>query len=197
MISLCVISFVLYAANKYWNFAPNLTPMGLMRNLPYYYIGYLFGQYHLFRNCSLKRDAICCILCLSTSILFFAWHLDAFFSNQHILHIILFYPANICFIFGILYACKLLNGLELPIITNISIATLVIVGLHIVAVTIVNFALSHFSFFTFHFSPQHGYRWYEALPTTIFIILIFYPLILFCKRKAPLFIGRTKVSQKN
>ena len=39
MIALCIISFVLYAANKYWYFAPNLTPMGVMRNLPYYYIG--------------------------------------------------------------------------------------------------------------------------------------------------------------
>ena len=92
MILVCVISFVLYTANKYWYFAPNLTPMGLMRNLPYYYIGYLFGKYHLFRDCHLKRDSICCILCLSTSILLFACHLDAFYSGQHTLHIIIFYP---------------------------------------------------------------------------------------------------------
>ena len=50
MITLCVISFVLYAANKYWYFAPNLTPMGVMRNLPYYYIGYVLGQQKLFRD---------------------------------------------------------------------------------------------------------------------------------------------------
>ncbi len=195
MITLCVISFMLYAANKYWYFAPNLTPMGLMRNLPYYYIGYLFGQYHLFRDCHLKRDAIYCILCLFASILFFSWHLDAFFSDQHMQHIILFYPANVGFLFGVLYGCKVLNGIRLSVVTNISIGTLVIVGLHIVAVTIVNYALSHFSLFASRFSPQYGYSWYEALLTTILIILVFYPLILFCKQKAPLLIGRKQVPQ--
>lgn len=195
MITLCMISFVLYAANKYWYFAPNLTPMGLMRNLPYYYIGYLFGQYHLFRDCRLKRDAIFCILFLFASIILFSWHLDAFYSDQHMLHIILFYPANIGFLFGVLYGCKVLNGIRHSAVTNISIGTLVIVGLHIVAVTIANFVLSHFSLFTSRFSPQYGYSWYEALLTTILIILVFYPLIIFCKQKAPLFIGRTKVSQ--
>ena len=62
MIILCVISFILYTANKFWYFAPNLTPMGLLRNLPYYYIGYLFGQYHLFRETNLKKDIIGCII---------------------------------------------------------------------------------------------------------------------------------------
>ena len=190
MISLCVISFVLYAANKYWYFAPNLTPMGLMRNLPYYYIGYLLGQYHLFRNCRWRHDLICSILCLSTSILLFAWHLEAFFSDQHMLHIILFYPANIGFLFGILYGCKVLNGLKHSIVTNISIGTLVIVGLHIVAVTVVNYALSHFPLFISHISPQYGYQWYEALTVTIIIIVLLYPIIFIGKNYFPILLGR-------
>ena len=190
MILLCVISFVLYTANKYWYFAPNLTPMGLMRNLPYYYIGYLFGQNQLFRECSLKRDFISCILCLSVSILLFAWHLDAFYSGQHMLHIIIFYPTNIAFLFGVLYGCKILNGVKHSIVTNISIGTLVIVGLHIVAVTIANFALSHFSLFTSHFSLQNGYYWYTALPTALAIVALIYPIILWAKRKSPMLLGK-------
>ena len=74
MSGLCIISVFLYGANKYWNFAPQLTPIGIMRNLPYYYMGYLFGQYHLFRECHLKWDIIGCITCLLASILLFAWH---------------------------------------------------------------------------------------------------------------------------
>ena len=197
MITLCVISFILYAANKYWYFAPNLTPIGLMRNLPYYYIGYLFGQYQLFRDCSLKRDTIGCVLCLSVSILLFAWHLDAFFSGQHTLHIVLFYPTNVLFLFGVLYGCKVLNDIRLSVVTNISIGTLVIVGLHIVAVTIVNYALSHFSLFTIHFSLQNGYHWYEALPVSLIIIIIIYPIIIWAKKYAPIFIGRKLVPQTN
>ena len=45
MVTLCIVSVILYAANKYWYFAPNLTPMTLMRDLPYYKIGYVLGQY--------------------------------------------------------------------------------------------------------------------------------------------------------
>ncbi|MBR0059752.1 MAG: acyltransferase [Bacilli bacterium] len=187
MISLCVISFVLYAANKYWNFAPNLTLMGLMRNLPYYYLGYLFGQYHLFRECKWRRDLICSILYLSASILLFAWHLDAFFSDQYMLHIILFYPANIAFLFGILYGCKVLNGIRHSIVTNLSIGTLVIVGLHIILVTIVNYSLSH----VLHTEEGICYLWYTALSATIIIIAILFPLIVWAKKNAILMIGKS------
>ena len=184
--SLCIFSFFLYAANKYWYFAPNLTPIGVMRNLPYYYMGYLFGQYHLFRDTNLKRDTIGCVVFLSLSISFFAWHLDAFYSDQHMLHIVLFYPANICFIFGVLYGCKVLNSLSAPVITNISIGTLVIVGLHIVLVTVVNFVIEHLL-------NTHGvicYHWYEALPLAIFIIAILYPLIIWSYKHCTVLIGK-------
>lgn len=186
MITLCIISFVLYAANKYWYFAPNLTPMGLIRNLPYYYIGYLFGQYHLFRNCSLKRNAICCILSLSASILLFSWHLDAFFSDQHMLHIILFYPTNVGFLFGVLYGSKVLNGIRHSIVTNISIGTLVIVGLHIVAVTIVNYAIEYL----LHLNGTICYQWYEALPVAFIIVTFLYPIILIGTKHFPYIIGK-------
>ena len=191
MIILCAISFILYTANKFWYFAPDLTPMGLMRNLPYYYIGYLFGQYHLFRETNLKKDIIGSIICLSASIFLFAWHLETFRSAQHILHIVLFYPTNVLFLFGVLYGCKILNGVQLSVVTNISIGTLVIVGLHIVAVTIVNYALSYFHLF----DGTICYQWYEALPTTIIIVAILYPVIIWAKKHAPIFIGQKLTHQ--
>ena len=186
MITLCAISFILYSANKFWYFAPNLTPMGLMRNLPYYYLGYLLGQYHLFRETNTKKDIIGCIICLSASILLFACHLEAFHSGQHILHIVLFYPTNVLFLFGVLYGCKVLNSIRFSVITNISIGTLVIVGLHIVAVTIVNYTLSYFHLF----DGTICYQCYEALPAALIIVVILYPIILFAKHHIPAFIGR-------
>ena len=186
MIILCAISFIFYTANKFWYFAPNLTPMGLMRNLPYYYLGYLFGQYQLFKETNLKKDIIGCIICLSASILLFVWHLAAFHSGQHMLHIVLFSPTNVLFLFGVLYGCKILNGIRLSVVTNISIGTLVIVGLHIVAVTIINYALSYFHFF----DSIICYHWYEALPTTIIIVAILYPIILISLKRIPILIGK-------
>ena len=186
MITLCAISFILYTANKFWYFAPNLTPMGLMRNLPYYYLGYLFGQYHLFRETNIKKDIIGSIICLSASILLFACHLEAFHAGQHMFHIVLFYPTNVLFLFGVLYGCKILNGIQFSMVTNISIGTLVIVGLHIVAVTIVNYALSYFHFF----DSIICYQWYEALPAALIIVAILYPIILISLKRIPILVGK-------
>ena len=186
MITLCVVSFVLYAANKYWYFAPNLTPMGLMRNLPYYYIGYVLGQYHLFRNVKPQRDFCSCVLCLISSIILFAWHLHAFYTNQHMLHIVLFYPVNICFLFGVLYGCKVLNGIKCPFITNLSIGTLIIIGLHIILVTIVNYAFEHL----LNINGVICYHWFEALPVAVTIVICLYPMIIFGQKRLPILLGR-------
>lgn len=190
MILLCIVSFLLYAANKYWYFAPNLTPMGVMRNLPYYYIGYVFGQYHLFNKINTKRDAIGCILCLTSSILLFAWHLHAFYAGQHILHIILFYPANLGFLFGVLYGCKLLDAYKSSIVTNLSIGTLVIIGFHIVLVTVANYIFEHL----LHINGTICYQWHEAIPLALIIVALLYPVILIAKRHVPMLLGRKNVT---
>ena len=193
MITLCAISIILYTANKFWYFAPNLTPMGLMRNLPFYYLGYLFGQYQLFKETNIKKDLIGCIICLSASILLFAWHLESFHSGQHIQHIVLFYPTSVLFLFGVLYGCKMLNDIRLSVVTNISIGTLVIVGLHIVVVTIVNYTLSYFHFF----DSIICYQWYEALPTSFIIVVILYPIILISLRRIPILVGKNNKNLHN
>jgi len=187
MILLCIISFVLYAANKYWYFAPNLTPMGLMRNLPYYYIGYLMGQYNLFKACNPMHNSICSILCFAASILLFDWHLDAFYSGQHMLHIVLFYPVNVLFFFGVLNGCKVFNGFKWSFITNLSNGTLIIIGLHIILVTIFNYALKHLL-------NMICYYWYTALPTALVIIVLLYPIILWAKHHSTILLGKKSLN---
>ena len=186
MISLCILSVILYATNKYYYFAPNLTPMGILRRLPYYYIGYVMGQKQLFRSTKLNRDLIGCILCLGISILFFHWHLQALEAGQYILHIALFYPVNIGFLFGVLYGCKLLNSYKSAIITNLSIGTLVIIGLHIVPITVTNYILENL----LHTHSIACYHWYEAIPVTFIIVSILYPVILISLRRIPILVGK-------
>ena len=188
MTGLCILSVFLYGANKYYEFAPYLTPIGIMRNLPYYYMGYLFGQYHLFKGCDLKWDSIGCITCLSASILLFTWHLEAFYAGQHTLHIALFYPINVLFLFGVLYGCKVLNRIKWGFITNLSIGTLVIIGLHIMLVTIINFSLEK----ALGINGTICYQWYTALPTVIIIISLLYPLIPWSKHHFPILLGRKR-----
>lgn len=185
MAGLCIISVFLYGANKYWNFAPYLTPIGIMRNLPYYYMGYMLGQYHLYRDCNFRRDLIGCITCLSASIFLFSWHLDAYYAGHHVLHIALFYPVNVLFLFGVLYGCKLLNSLRWDFITNISIGTLVIIGLHIVLVTLFNYVFEHI----FGINGTICYQWYTAIPTAITICILLYPTIIFIRCHIPILLG--------
>ena len=186
MIILCSVSVFLYAANKYWYFAPNLTPMGVMRNLPIYYIGYILGRNGLFNKVNKRSNLVCSTVCLTLSLLLFHWHLTAYFGGQHILHIILFYPVVLCYIFGVLYGCKALNAWKSDIIVNLSNGTLVIIGLHIVLITCINFLLEHL----FHINGTICYQWHEALLLTLFITTLLYPVILLGKRHIPVLLGR-------
>ena len=184
MITLCIVSFFLYAANKYYMFLPNLTPMGLFRSLPFYYIGYALRQRGLYLGTNSKRDLITFIGGLSLSLLLFYWHLH---ESKFLLHIALFYPVIICFIFGILSGCKLLDGIKSDIITNLSIGTLVIVGLHYPIVSLVNFALEHLFKI-----DDICYQWYEALFITLGISSLLYPVILYGKKQIPAMLGKKR-----
>ena len=88
--------------------------------------------------------------------------------------------------FGVLYGCKLLQRPAPSCIENLSIGTLVIIGLHIVMVSGVNIVIEHL----FGLSTTVCYQWYEALPLALLITSILYPLILWAKKHAPMFLGK-------
>lgn len=157
-----------------------MTPTGIFRRLPYYYIGYVMGRQKLFNNMSIYRNALGFISLILLSILFFYIHLN---EGRLLPHVMLFYPFNLCFLFGFLYGCKLLSTFKTSIIINISIGTLLIIGLHFPLIGIYNYLTGHI-----------GYYWYEALLTTLLITALLYPLILLAKHHAPLFIGKTTKS---
>ncbi|MBP5715200.1 MAG: acyltransferase [Prevotella sp.] len=176
MIGLCILSFFFYAANKQWVFVHAMTPVGIFRRLPYYYIGYFMGRSGMFNNVCFHKNLIGCFILIILSILFFYWHL---YEGRTIPHVLLFYPFNICFLFGFLYSCKLLSTYRFNFITNLSIGTLVVIGLHFPVIGIIN-----------HLVNKTGYLWYEALLTTLFVITMLYPLTILAKHRFPIFIGK-------
>lgn len=180
MIALCIISFFLYAANKQWGFMHAMTPTGIFRRLPYYYVGYTMGRQHLFRKTDFPIDLLGFICLILLSIFLFDLHLN---ENRIFLHVLLFYPFNLSFLFGFLCGCKLLSAIKSDAIVNLSIGTLLIIGLHFPLIGIYNYLTGH-----------NGYQWYEALPTTLLITVILFPLIPFAKHHAPLLIGRKSSS---
>lgn len=191
MIMLCFICIILYGADKWYYFAPDLTPMGIMKNLPFYYTGYIMGQKQLFKRVTPKQNLISGIGLLILSILLFHWHLSAFFAGQHVLHIIIYYPACTAFLFGVLYGCKILDAFRSKIITKLSIGTLVLIGLHIVPITIINFIMEKFR----GLSSTICYQWYEALIISILITTMLYPIIFFGQKYIPTLIGRKTIGE--
>jgi fucose 4-O-acetylase-like acetyltransferase len=188
MVGLCLLSVLLYAANKYWLFLPNLTPMGIMRRLPYYYIGYVMGRENLFRDVRLRRDLGLGVALTVASILLFHWHLQAYHAGRFVLHIALFYPVNLCFLFGMLYGCKALDAVRWPPITNISVGTLVIIGLHVPLISVINQVIRHLA----GSSTIIIYQFHEATVLTLLITLLLYPVILFAIRHFPFLLGKKK-----
>ena len=179
LIIACTATFFLYYANKQCEFMHSMTPTGIFRRLPYYYIGYFMGQRQLYRSTSINRDIIGLMCLIPLSILFFNLHLN---EERTLLHVMLFYPFNICFLFGFLYGCKLLATCKSDKIANLSIGTLLIIGLHFPIIGILNYLTGHDS-----------YYWYEALPTALSITTVLYPLILLAKNHAPILIGKTRL----
>ena len=186
MLTLCIVFYFVYAANKQYNYLPNLTFIGIISRLPFYYVGYLMGQHRRFLGLNIKRDMLLFISMMILGVLFFHWHLQTLYSGEHMLHIVLFYPANLCFLFGILYGSKVLNSIKSEIITNLSIGTLVIIGLHAPIVSFINFTLEHI----LHINGVICYHWYEALPIALLITAILYPPILWGKIYAPIIVGK-------
>lgn len=176
MILLCIVSFFLFVANREWGFMHTMTPTGVFRRLPYYYIGYLMGRRDLLRNMNNTIEPIGFVCLIPLSILFFYLHLH---EERILPHVILFYPVNFCFLFGFIYGCKLVSTYKSDIIVNISIGTLLIIGLHFPIIGIIN-----------HLIDKSCYQWYEALPATLLVIAGLYPLILFVKHHYPVFIGK-------
>ena len=195
MTIVCIASFFIYGLNNKYLFMPNLTPIGFLRGLPFYYIGYLMnrtrGAVPSVSSAANDRGTVPLVrfaALLALSLLFFHWHLQSFHAGEHWLHIALFYPVNLCFLFSILYLSKLLDTYRLKLITNLSIGTLVIIGLHAPAITLFNFIFEH----ALHIQGVICYHWYEALPVALMIVALLYPVILFAQERAPILLGRKK-----
>lgn len=183
MITLCVASVILYAYNKYYLFLPNLTPMGLFRRLPYYYIGYVMGQRCMFREINATRDTIRSLFLIIISIFIFYWHLH---EENFIIHILLFYPVNLCFMFGVLYASKAIVFIKSTLIKHYSIGTLVVIGLHVPIISVINLCMVN----VFQIHGNLIYHWYTALPISFIICIILYPVIFWGIKSFPILFGK-------
>ena len=136
------------------------------------------GRQKIFKVTKIYRDILGFTLLIPLSLFFFYLHLN---EGRTIPHVLLFYPFNLCFLFGFLYGCKLLSNYKTDIIFNISIGTLLIIGLHFPIIGIYNYLTGHTC-----------YHWYEAIPTALLITAILYPFIIHARNNYPPLIGKKR-----
>ena len=185
LMAICALSVIGHFLYKYYEPHPTMPVMGFLRRLPYFYLGYVMGQQRQLKNdAPLWRNATLCIGSFGVSILLFYWHVAI--MPQFMLHVALFYPVNVFFIFGVVYGCKLLQGHTPQWVVNVSIGTLVVVGLQWMFIGVTNHAIAMLA----GIDGDIVYTWYEALLVTLFITVLHYPIIILSKQHAHMLLGK-------
>lgn len=174
---------IIYLVNDYYMIVTDLPPVGFSKCLPFFFIGHLCRQKSIIQEKVKKKDWYIFLGGIGISLL--AYYLAR--DNKCIYMFgIYFWIINISAIWGLMSMCKLLDHVHSNIIDNISIGTIVIMGLHWMLIGITNFTLSK----VLHVNGVIIYPWYFAVLLTIIFIAILYPLILLFREKYPIMLGK-------
>lgn len=184
IISILCIFF--YIFNEFYRFTIDLVPVGFAKCMPFFLLGNLSKAKNILPTSVHKRDWIICIICFTFSLLFYQLR-----RNDYDITTYGWFFWAICLfaIWGFFCICRLLDNIHSKFILNISVGTIVIMGLHGMVITIINFifsAILHISGIT--------YPWYIAIALSIFIVCIFYPLITYFKRKYSFMLGKNNLN---
>ena len=120
------------------------------------------------------------------NILFFYWHTQ---ETLLLPHLALFYPFNLCFLFTVLFGCKLVDCYAPRWMVNLSVGTLVVIGLHWMVIG----GFIHVLCPLVGISWTANMLWYEALFLTALIVVSIYPIIVWSKRHMPVLLGKSKI----
>ena len=187
MLGISFLAMIFYGLNKYTHFAPYLTFHGLVRCIPFFFLGNAIRQASWLKEVKLGRELAIGLAALTTSLLLFYWHIH---EDLFILHIILYFIVNAISIFAIICLWRCANKLRSRLALWISIGTMMVFGLHRIIMGLIDFGIEK----AFHLS-NITYTWPESAIIAICIELILLPLIIYSFRHYPLLLGKRKTSQ--
>lgn len=187
MLGISFVAMIFYGLNKYTHFAPYLTFHGLVRCIPFFFLGNAMRQTSWLKEVKLGRELVIGLVALATSLLLFYWHNH---EDLFILHIILYFIVNAISIFAIICLWRCANKLRSRLALWISIGTMMVFGLHRIIMGLIDFGIEK----AFHLS-NITYTWTESAIIAICIELILLPLIIYSFRHYPLLLGKRKTSQ--
>lgn len=178
-----LITTVLYVYNQFYLYIIDLTPVGFIRCLPFYFMGYYSKQYNLVSATAQKNDGIIGFLCMCVSIIVFFSERD---TCNMIMYGLRYWLVSLFAIFGILGICKCLDGVRLKSIFNMSIGTIVIMGFHFILIGVTNFVIEKI----LNIDGKIIYPWYIACFLVLFFEALLYPIILLFKNRYTFMLGK-------
>lgn len=188
MFGISIMAMILYGLNKYIHFAPYLTFHGLVRCIPFFFLGNLMRQALWLKEVKPKQEFTIGIIALAISLLLFYWHIhEDFFA----LHIFLYFIVNAISIFAVICLWRCANNLRSRIVLWISIGTMMIFGLHRIIIGIINFGIEK----AFHLNDII-YIWPEVATVTIGTELLLLPFIYYSYKHYPILLGKRKTVQR-
>lgn len=189
-VMIVVIDAVFYVINEYYRFNTELALVGFTKCFPFFYIGHLFKQKNVISEKPKDYDWLICILGICISCITYAYLRSTYGLYVYGLCFWIICSSAIC---GFLSLCKILDKIHLTIIDNISIGTIVIMGLHWILIGFTNFTLAKL----LHIHNDIIYPWYLALFLTLLFISFLYPIILLFKNKYPYLLGKWRPTQSH
>ena len=182
MLVISIIAMFLYGLNKYAHFAPYLPFHGLVRCIPFFFLGNILNQSGYLKETNLKKDFLIGISTLSLSLILFYWHIN---ESNIIIHIALYFIVCFFSVFAIIHLWRCADRFRSQIIIYISIGTMVIFGLHRMLIGIIDFIIEK----TLHISDI-CYSIPEAVLMAIGIELLLLPIIFYAQKHSPILLGK-------
>lgn len=180
---LAILAAIAYVLNEFHLYTKDLPPIGFIKCLPFFYLGHLCKQKGIISDKPNSKDWYLCPGWLCCSLI--CYLIPDQMSNIP-LFALRFWSVSICGTMGVLSFCKLLDHIHSKIIDNISIGTIVIMGLHFMMIGTTNFVLEK----AFGLEDRIIYPWYIAAVLSMFFIALLYPLIILFINKYPFMLGK-------
>jgi fucose 4-O-acetylase-like acetyltransferase len=183
IILLMIATGLFYIINEFYLFVSTLTPVSFTKCFPFFFLGYYCKQKKFISEKPQKKDMAFCL----GGLLIGATTYTIVITKYSIpLYGISFWIMCVSSICGILSLCKLLDGIKSKIIENISIGTIVIMGLHWMFIGTTNFIIGKLC----HLNGGITYPPHVIILLTLIFVALEYPIILLFKNKYPFMLGK-------
>ena len=183
IILLILITTILYVHNQFHLYITDLTPVGFIKCLPFYFFGYYSKQYKLISPTAKQNDGLVGILCMCVSIFIFFIVKD---KSNMIIYGFRYWFISLFAIYGTFCICKSLDKVRLKIIENVSIGTIVIMGVHFILIGTTNYCIEKL----LNIDGKIIYSWYVAFVLVLFFEALIYPIILLFKNRYTFMLGK-------